>query len=303
MAIRPDGHTFKFEITNTHRSQQISSPVIVDFKSAYQHESKWKPGLKEDHVIPWLYDQKGILEVSKRNCSHKNCHKTGCIKDVAIAQQKMCLEKGFRDIGIILDSHIVETKEQLQSVKEDLRSRNLLQLLPGTAYAFALRNRKWGRSFCLSVHSRPFPESWNAHNLLIVFSHDLVEVDLSNLETVKQEDNWDDLILPAGHKEMVQAMVMTHTRAASSLAIEGTRGQGEYEVDLVPGKGETPSPTSSHICLKCTKQYANRQRMHNFAAWRGSSSSRDLPCPFHFVFVETGADVETARSRQNIDSR
>lgn len=92
----------------------------------------------------------------------------------------------------------------------------------------------------------------NVRRLLFPCSHDLVEVDLNNLETMKQEDNWDDLILPLGHKEMVQAMVEAHTQA-SSLAIEGTRSRGDYEVDLVPGKGKRILRSNSRTYFICTK--------------------------------------------------
>lgn len=63
----------------------------------------------------------------------------------------------------------------------------------------------------------------------------IVKVDIENLGTVKQEDNWDDLVLPPGHKDMVQAMVETFTSTGS--AVGAVEGQDDYDVDLVPGKG------------------------------------------------------------------
>lgn len=63
----------------------------------------------------------------------------------------------------------------------------------------------------------------------------IVKVDLKNLGIVKQEDNWNDLILPSGHKDMVQAMVESFTSTGSATGDVGNRD--DYDVDLVPGKG------------------------------------------------------------------
>ncbi|KAK7709402.1 hypothetical protein SLS64_006315 [Diaporthe eres] len=129
-----------------------------------------------------------------------------CLEDASLTQQRAALSKGFRDINILLDDYKVENKEQIEKFKEDMKSQDLLHLLPGAAYAFALRNRKW------------------------------VKIDLQNIGTVKQEDNWNDLVLPPGHKEMVQAMVESFTTTGSAIANTGDRD--DYEVDLVPGKGK-----------------------------------------------------------------
>lgn len=53
----------------------------------------------------------------------------------------------MRDINIFLDDYKIENKEQIEKFKENMKSRDLLHLLPGAAYAFALRNRKWGKVF------------------------------------------------------------------------------------------------------------------------------------------------------------
>lgn len=65
----------------------------------------------------------------------------------------------------------------------------------------------------------------------------IVKIDLKNLGTVKQEDNWNDLVLPSGHKKMIQAMVEGFTR--TGFAVGDTEGRDDYDVDLVPGKGSS----------------------------------------------------------------
>lgn len=65
----------------------------------------------------------------------------------------------------------------------------------------------------------------------------IVKIDLKNLGTVKQEDSWNDLVLPSGHKEMVQSMVESFTATGSAVVDKG--GRDDYDVDLVPGKGSS----------------------------------------------------------------
>lgn len=54
------------------------------------------------------------------------------------------------------------------------------------------------------------------------------------LGEIRQEEGWDDLVLPQRHKNLVQAMVQTH--AAGSRSASG-HSQTNLEVDLVRGKG------------------------------------------------------------------
>lgn len=61
-----------------------------------------------------------------------------------------------------------------------------------------------------------------------------VKVDITNLGEIRQEEGWDDLVLPQRHKNLVQAMVQTH--AAGSRSASG-HSQANLEVDLVRGKG------------------------------------------------------------------
>jgi hypothetical protein len=67
-----------------------------------------------------------------------------------------------------------------------------------------------------------------------VTNNTLAQLDLMLLGNVRWEDSWKDLVLPKGHKSMVQAMVETHAKGTRS-----TTGnlQDNVEVDLVRGKG------------------------------------------------------------------
>lgn len=76
-------------------------------------------------------------------------------------------------------------------------------------------------------------------------NYNTVQVDLSLLEPVTEESSWDKLVLPKGHKEMVQAMVETHAKVSNSTV---GPAQDRVEMDLVRGKG---------TCVRLTyvKQY------------------------------------------------
>lgn len=55
---------------------------------------------------------------------------------------------------------------------------------------------------------------------------------MSQLKPVEQNNEWEDLVLPRGHREMVQAMVETHTQDLQSSR------DSRPGMDLVKGKGE-----------------------------------------------------------------
>lgn len=64
-----------------------------------------------------------------------------------------------------------------------------------------------------------------------------MELDLTLLTpATPQLNGFDDLVLPEGYKELLQALVETHARGTSSAW--GT-SIGSHEVDLVRGKGTT----------------------------------------------------------------
>lgn len=167
-----------------------------------------------------------------RFCPHPDCHKVNCLIDASLLQKREAVRKRLRDINIVLDDYRVESKEQIEKFKEDMKARDLLHLMPGEVYAFSLRRRKWGKS-CISPISNP-----QMADLITYHADTLVPqvfVDLNNLGSVKQEDNWKDLVLPRGHKETVQAMVENFTSTGSAAGGIGTHD--DFGMDLVPGKG------------------------------------------------------------------
>lgn len=62
----------------------------------------------------------------------------------------------------------------------------------------------------------------------------LVQLDIDQLHVVEKADEWKKLTLPKGHKQIVQAMVETHSSGSDISADDGI---DKVEMDLVKGKG------------------------------------------------------------------
>jgi hypothetical protein len=86
----------------------------------------------------------------------------------------------------------------------------------------------------VDLHVLGFIEAW------VMLTNAIVTMDIDLLEPVVQDFGWNSLVLPKGHKRMVQAMVDTHAAAAK---FTDRGGRIMPEVDLVRGKGEN-SPLS-----------------------------------------------------------
>ncbi|TDZ24906.1 putative cell division cycle ATPase [Colletotrichum orbiculare MAFF 240422] len=100
-------------------------------------------------------------------------------------------------------------EEALKEFKSQLEENGLMILFPGIVPGYALRNRKW------------------------------VQLDLDRLQPVQHGEDWSNLVLPRGHRKMVQAMVESYTRQSDGLQTayhEETLGQLDF--DLVRGKGK-----------------------------------------------------------------
>ncbi|KAF7901102.1 hypothetical protein EAF00_003323 [Botryotinia globosa] len=194
--------------------EEIDSPVVVDVKLAYEGGPDANkafidvPEFRSPTSL-WLNDAAGEMYdlYGKSTCSHKWCYSRDCTSNVYIGCQKRQRDKieSESDIKTALEDY--ETGKQgkgnnsLEYVKEYMENKGIIRLLPGAVPGFALRNRKW------------------------------VLLNLAQLKPVKQNDNWENLVLPSGHRQMVQAMVETHTQDL------GPSGRNRIGMDLVQGKG------------------------------------------------------------------
>ncbi|KAF2398233.1 hypothetical protein EJ06DRAFT_480744 [Trichodelitschia bisporula] len=193
--------------------EEISSPVIVDMKLAFQEAerslgdasaappeftslTKFWPRIREPQFHEFIgYD----------SCTTRWCQTRDHQFDHYERRQKKLREKMEPKIKSLLEEFETDKadhREGLKKFKEYMEEKDLVRLLPGVVRAFALRNRKW------------------------------VQVDLRKLQYIKQADGWNDLVLPKGHRKMVQAMVETHTSWSNMQRKE------KVEMDLVQGKGK-----------------------------------------------------------------
>lgn len=63
-------------------------------------------------------------------------------------------------------------------------------------------------------------------------------LELDKLRDVPRGLEWKNLVLPKGHKKMVQAMVETHTMGTHATSLAQGGPNDKVQVDLVQGKGK-----------------------------------------------------------------
>ncbi|KAI9641150.1 hypothetical protein NHQ30_010580 [Ciborinia camelliae] len=152
----------------------------------------------------WLNDVEGEIYdlYEKSECSHKWCYR--CSSNAYIKSQKTQRNEIESKIKLVFEEYESEKQQRgkngLKYLKKLMENNDMIRLLPGAVPGFALRNRKW------------------------------VLLNLTKLKPVKQNDNWENLVLPSGHRQMVQAMVETHTQDF------GSNGGNRIGMDLVQGK-------------------------------------------------------------------
>lgn len=65
-----------------------------------------------------------------------------------------------------------------------------------------------------------------------------VLLDLDVLQYVQHSDDWGNLVLPRGHRDMVQAMVESYTRRPDDSFLSHDQATERIDMDLVRGKGK-----------------------------------------------------------------
>ncbi|KAK3331865.1 hypothetical protein B0T19DRAFT_354221 [Cercophora scortea] len=191
---------------------ELNLPVVVDVKLAFEGGREADKALIEVPEMRsltslWLPDSAGEAFdlFGKSSCPRKWCYSRGCTANVYIGSQKLQRDKIENDIKLGLEEYEGEKqrgKEGEDRFKKIMEEKEIVRLLPGAVPGFALRNRKW------------------------------VLLDLNRLGPInKQGNGWDDLVLPPGHRDMVQAMVETHTQDL------GSNKDATVGMDLVQGKG------------------------------------------------------------------
>ncbi|KAJ4387560.1 hypothetical protein N0V93_008155 [Gnomoniopsis smithogilvyi] len=207
-------HMIHTGLTVGDNKEEIDSAVIIDLKLAFTEYEKSFP--EADSVVPRFlsltrcWPAVGGAEIPdfSKSCSKLYCHSKDCIEDEFYDNQKRQLAKLESTINqwVLEDFEAFAEKDKEKThFKAYMEEKDLTKLLPGVVPAFSLRNRAW------------------------------VQVSLDQLEYVKQQNDWNKLVLPKGHREIVQAMVETHSQGSSSST--GVQ-ENKVEMDLVRGKGK-----------------------------------------------------------------
>ncbi|KAK1991839.1 hypothetical protein LX36DRAFT_589629 [Colletotrichum falcatum] len=222
-----------FELTNNaHMSYEgttagstretINSEVIVDFKTAFNlselrpafstlSENHWpkKAGSGQAEAHDWYeHDYFDGDRIRAHQCW---CYAIDCQKPTYYANQEAQSHKVLQRLASFFDTYATQqakSKNAREEFRLYLEENGLMRLFPGVVPGYALRNRKW------------------------------VPLDLDQLQDVHHGNDWNNLVLPKGHKEIVQAMVESYTKRSDGSHTTYDQLSGKVDMDLVRGKGK-----------------------------------------------------------------
>ncbi|KUI71151.1 ATPase family AAA domain-containing protein 3B [Cytospora mali] len=197
-------------LTASENEEEISSDVIVDHGVNPSH----RLGLGVPAVQPsydmversWFAGMRfWEREIYRRICNHAECPDGSCSWDYYFEYQLF----RYREMRARFNAKVEEKdleirgEEDMARCRDFLDKEDLLCLFGGIINGYSLRNRKW------------------------------VRLDINLLRPVSYEDGWNELVLPEGHRKMVQAMVETY--AADSQLKTGARDleQPQPNIDRV----------------------------------------------------------------------
>ncbi|GKT47613.1 uncharacterized protein ColSpa_07794 [Colletotrichum spaethianum] len=209
--------------------ETINSEVIVDFKTAFERSSDL-PDISEirpnfssgNEVFQWpRTTERGQREVhdwyehdaveGDRAVTHRWCYANSCQKPTYYAHQDAQSQKVLRKLATVFESYTAQqakSKKARKEFRQYFEENGLMSLFPAVVPGYALRNRKW------------------------------VQLDLDRLQDVQHGDDWNNLVLPKGHREMVQAMVESYTRRSDGSQDTQDQLSEKVDLDLVRGKGK-----------------------------------------------------------------
>ncbi|KAJ4387636.1 hypothetical protein N0V93_008233 [Gnomoniopsis smithogilvyi] len=195
-------------LTLGHKRDEINTPVCIDLKLAYQQQPELQPTFTSLSDCKFVTHPRQIMELPNR---HQNCegHKPSwaCFSDHFVSyQQKMrssvkqSVRVAFEDIELNDFREETSRNRLIQTMEE----HDLICLLPCAIPAYALLLRKW------------------------------VKLDIRIIKDIKPGRSWDELVLPDGHRDLVQAMVKHHAVGPQD---NTNRPESRFYSDLVEGKG------------------------------------------------------------------
>lgn len=195
-------------------AEEVDSPVIIDADLAARilPEDQPKGGA-------WVPKLTGIREPSAGN-------------------PKETTEAFLAELNFVNCPILDDEVERMEGVKEFVKKSQLLQelyikekdleedkdlaILPYRVFGFVLRSRKWGKLLSLLMGSMKLTS--------------IARLDIECIKEIpREESNFEKLVLPKGHKEIVQALVETHFPKDKE---KDSKKEVRNNIDLVRGKGK-----------------------------------------------------------------
>ncbi|KAG0124130.1 hypothetical protein HOY82DRAFT_588070 [Tuber indicum] len=190
-------HRYYEGLSLSEPKEEIQSQVIADPTLALQLNPEWIPKLGLDNATE--RDPREANESGPSACSTLCWQGSFCEKheDFFIELQTKHHQEIFAGQAKLLD----------EAQEHQKLGDSLIILLPERIFGFVLRSRKWA------------------------------PLDVTLMRDVpSRNEGFNSLVLPKGHRDLVEALVQTHSRG--SRPTSGTIYDREHEVDLVRGKGK-----------------------------------------------------------------
>ena len=152
------------------------------------------------HRIPWLgYERRLSHDIRETYERYSDCGFEGC-NDYDDAHEDHVFDNILSDNFLTMQKPHLVPVEDPEELGEDERI-----LFPCYVPGFVLRSRKW----------------------------EIFKID--DVDDIKYSSGFDDLVLPSGHKETLEALVKNHLREGSAI---GKKTDTKVSMDLVTGKGK-----------------------------------------------------------------
>ncbi|TGO15699.1 hypothetical protein BTUL_0037g00510 [Botrytis tulipae] len=206
---------------------EVDSQVMIDFEEALLQHEYWTPFIEN------LADSSPESETKEEEeddgrcylacCENEECHDDSYAernrKGEFIESQHSAVSRGHSSLTIVPRS--------LQEVQgSNLPSQDELLIMSYRVFGFILRSRKWAK---------------------------LNLGDITEARRVDDENGFDQLVLPKGHKDMVKCLIRQHFREKESKLAD------KDEMDIVRGKGDLGSEAAEvEAALETNFSLANR---------------------------------------------
>ncbi|KAF7956546.1 hypothetical protein EAE96_003881 [Botrytis aclada] len=185
---------------------EVDSQVIIDFEEALLQHEDWIPCIENLADLAPRPEAKREVEAYitcySGCCRNEECHDDSYAernrKEEFIESQHSAVRWG--------NSSLVIVPRSLKEAQDNnLPSQDELLIMTYRVFGFILRSRKWAK---------------------------LNLADITEVRRVDDKDDFDQLVLPKGHKDMVKCLIRQHFREKGSNLID------KDEMDIVRGKGK-----------------------------------------------------------------